>query len=65
MGKETGERNGMHVQSVDRALLLLIFLANVDGQGNYLPAYSFNPDIMNYASAAAAERIAKRLLKPD
>jgi len=37
-------------------------IVQVEGQGDYLPAYSGNLDIISSAAVAAAEKIAKRLL---
>jgi len=39
-------------------------IVQVEGQGDFLPAYSGNLDIINSAAVAAAEMIAKRLLEP-
>lgn len=38
-------------------------IAQVEGQADFLPAYSGNLDIINSAAVAAAERIAERMLK--
>ena len=38
-------------------------IVQVEGQGDFLPKYSGNLDIMNAAAVAAAEKIALRLLK--
>lgn len=37
-------------------------IVQVEGQGDFLPAYSGNLDIINAAAVTAAERIAKRML---
>lgn len=38
-------------------------IVEVEGQGDFLPEYSGNLDIINSAAVAAAERIAERMLK--
>lgn len=38
-------------------------IVQVEGQGDFLPAYSGNLDIINAAAVAAAERIARRMLE--
>ncbi|MBP8640163.1 MAG: acetaldehyde dehydrogenase (acetylating) [Oscillospiraceae bacterium] len=38
-------------------------IVQVEGQGDFLPKYSGNLDIMNAAAVAAAEKIARRLLE--
>ena len=38
-------------------------IAQVEGQADFLPAYSGNLDIINSAAVAAAEKIAERMLK--
>ena len=38
-------------------------IAQVEGQADFLPAYSGNLDIINSAAIAAAEKIAEKLLK--
>jgi len=37
-------------------------IVQVEGQGDFLPAYSGNLDIINAAAVAAAEKIAQRML---
>jgi len=38
-------------------------IVQVEGQGDFLPAYSGNLDIINAAAIAAAEKIAERMLR--
>lgn len=38
-------------------------IVQVQGQGDFLPSYSGNLDIINAAAVTAGERIAQRLLK--
>lgn len=40
-------------------------IVQVEGQGDFLPAYSGNLDIMNAAAVASAEKIAKRMLERE
>ena len=40
-------------------------IVQVEGQGDFLPAFSGNLDIINSAAVAAAEKIAERMLKEE